>query len=176
MPTQEPLLPDVEPVDKPDRTHEEARLAFELVLEQDGLPFSAEYAAMVASGFRFREAAYVAWSIQPKALRQPPTKGELAALLGCSAGKISKMASDPRLTAMRIKFARAAYMDSLPEIVDAAIEVASTPSYKATPERANITKLLGMANDEVVVRGENDADLSQLTDAELAALLEDEGE
>lgn len=173
---QQSLIPDEEPRIQPDMTHAEEKLAFEFALRD--LPWAGVYAGMIAEGFKWREAAYVAWSIQTKEHRQPKLASELAKLLGCSADKISRLSSDPRMRAMQIKFARIAYMNALPDIVDASIEVASKPSYKSTPERNNIiNKVLALGTDTLNLRlADGDgADMSELSQEELAALLaEDE--
>lgn len=171
---QASLLPEQPSKAQQDMGHAAELRAFEAALE--GMAWAPLYAAMLAKGFKWREAAYVAWAVQTREQRQPKTKAELAQLLGCGPAKITRMASDPRLQAMQLRFAKAAYLEALPEIIAASIEVASKPSYKSTPERNQVLgKVLKMATDELQVQLVDDAtDLSQLTDAQLAAMLQDE--
>ena len=67
----------------------------------------------------------------------------------------------------------------MPEIIAASISVASQPTYKSTPERNNIiNKVLELGTDTLNLRladGDN-ADLSQLSQEELAALNTEDSE
>lgn len=172
MDEQTPLLPDA--VDsKPiqDQEHSVAKAAFELALGD--MPYGDVYASMVALGFRWREAAFVAWAVQTKEQRVPKTKKELADMLGCGASKITDMERDRRLVAMRVRFAKLVYVDALPEIIAASVEVASKPSYKATPERNNIiNKVLELGTErlQVDVAQSQAENFDELSDEELAAL------
>lgn len=172
MPEQAPLLPEVaEPIERQDRDWSVEQRQFEHVLAD--LPFGDVYAAMVKQGFRWREAAFVAWSILPKESRQPKTKQELAVLLGTSGATISGMEKDRRLIVMRLKLAQLAYVDHLPDIINASIEVASKASYKGTSERNNIiNKVLGMGTENINVQvGQGEAaNFDGMSDEELAAL------
>ncbi len=177
MPDQPSLLPSlVEPIEQPDKDWSVEQRQFEFALKD--LPFGDVYAAMIEQGFRWREAAFVAWAILPKEQRVPKTKGELGALLGCSGAKISAMEGDRRLMTMRLKFAQLAYVDHLPDIIAASVEVASKPSYKATSERNNIiNKVLGMGTEHIQVNvGQGEAaNFDEMSDEELAALAADAG-
>ena len=173
---QQSLLPEeLEGREQQDFGHSEELAAFEFALRD--LPWAHVYASMVAAGFKWREAAYVAWTVQTKENRVPESHAELATLLGCGKGKIVRLGRDPRLSAMQIKFAQLAYMQALPDIVDASIQVASNPSYKSTPERNNIiNKVLNLGTDTLNLRlADGDkGDLSELSDADLVALLKEE--
>lgn len=176
--TQPSLLPDVvDAKEQHDKDHSQEQLAFEFALKD--LPYGDVYASMIQQGFRWREAAFVAWSVAPKSQRQPATKQELAKLLGCAGSVISRFEMDRRLGVMRIKMAKLAYLDALPSIIEASIEVASKPSYKATPERNHVLgKVMQMGTDTVNVNvGQSAAqNFDGLSDEELAAMaLEESG-
>lgn len=164
---QHALIPGVDPKPQQDEGHAEERRAFEFALQE--LPFAEVYAAMVAKGYRWREAAFVAWSVLPRESRTPKTKGELAELLGCGRDKITSLEQDKRLITERLLMARLAYLEQLPDIIDASIEVAKKPSYKATPERNNIiNKVLGLGPDRVQVQAGNAGAFDELSEADLA--------
>lgn len=169
---QQSLLPDEEPREQQDFGHAEELRAFEFALRD--LPWADVYAGMLAAGFKWREAAYVAWAVQTKENRQPKTGMELAKLLGCNKNKISQMAGDPRLQAMKFKFVNIAYLDSLPDIIQASIDVASKPTYKSTPERNNIlNKILALGTDTLNLHltDSDKTDMSELSPEQLAAAI-----
>jgi hypothetical protein len=146
-----------------DVSHERAKGVFEIALGD--LPWADVYASMIAAGFRWREAAYVGWAVQPA--KNPPTKKELSELLGCSMVTLSKFASNPKLQAMQFKLSKLAYIEHLPAIIAQSVLVATTEGYKGTAERNLILKaIMGIGTDRVQVSAvEND--LSQMTNEEL---------
>lgn len=160
--------------DVADISHAAAKTAFQLALQE--LPWGEVYAEMISKGFRWREAAYVGWAVQVN--KTPATKRELATLLRCAPETITKFANDARLQAMQLRFAKLAYLEGLPSIINQSIQVASTEGYKGTAERALILKaIVGMGADRVVVDDDQSpsSELSRLTDAQLAAMAYDDG-
>jgi len=166
--TQPALISGLQSKTHQDHTHPQANKEFELLLGD--LPFAEDYAGLINEGLSWREAAVLAWQSTPEEHRQPKKKGELAKLLGCGPSVISKILKRKHINARILASARAQYLEALPDIIDAGIEVAKKPSYKSTPERNNIAKLIGLQRDELIITPGKADDLENLSMEDLEQL------
>lgn len=144
---QQPLpgMPDgIEPTAGDDQTHAASHALFSTVLGD--LAWSDTYQALLEEGWEWRKAAYIAWASLPAIGRQPATLGEFANLIGLRSTKairawrMKNKAID--LAVQRLSLG--SLIDSAPAVIEALVESASDPNYKASPDRKLYFEMTGM--------------------------------
>lgn len=143
---QQPLpgLPEVEPAAVYDQSHEYELALFSEMLGD--LAWSDTYLALREEGWEWRKAAYIAWASLPAPERQPKTISEFASIIGLSttkpirAWRMKNKAID--LAVQRLSLST--LLDHAPKVVQALVESASDPNYKAAPDRKLYFEMTGM--------------------------------
>jgi hypothetical protein len=122
-------------------------------------------------GLTVDEAAYVAWLCVPSDQREPRTKAELAAMLGHSPSWTSSVLNKrPFLLDLVTAVSKQQVIGRVPEILDAAVEVAINEGYKGHNDRKMLLTMAGLtteAQDISLTAVATTEQAAQLSDAEL---------
>lgn len=166
-------LPGVEreTADERDDSHAAERLLFEQMLGE--LPFADRYYALLAGGWGWRKASYIAWQSIPRNYRRPETMQEFASVIGLSSTKAIRewRTQNPAIDLAVAKMAQALVWERIPDAVEALMESASNAGYKHAPDRRVALEMAGLyvPRSKMVVE-ENASEPERKSDAELARL------
>lgn len=173
-----PTLPGMEgmalnPLDVAQVRSAQAKAVFEG--RHDGDPDWLLYWDLVAEGWPWRKAAYIAWAIVPRDRRAPDTEQRFAVQeLGLtSARKIREWKSDPDFIGFIRDTARNEMAAARLEIWRALMESASNPNPRNHADRKTALEILGDYRETIRVGPELPEDLSELSVAEKRARLEE---
>ena len=126
-----------------------------------------QYLNMLAGGWDWRVAVYIAWSAMPRPYRWPKTQMELAQkVLGLTSDRqiITWRLKNPAIQVMVRDVAAALVFEGLPEAFAAMAKVASTENYKGRGDRELMFKMAGILSDKTEIELSNKgADLSKLS-------------
>lgn len=124
-------------------------------------PWLEQYVYLLAGGWDWKVAVYIAWKAAPKGHRWPKTQEELAVkVLGLTSDRqISVWRSkNPAIDAMARDVAAGMVFDAVGDIFAAMIAVGSTPDYKGKGDRELLFKIVGMLSDgEVTLKAGGDS-------------------
>lgn len=106
----------------------------------------AEYDELRAEGWDWRKAAYIAWAASPTVNRWPDNQKELATLvLGLKSDRTIRKwrESDPRIDDRVGKLMVSPLFAHKRDVIDALVQVASSPDPKAHPDRRMFLEMTG---------------------------------
>ena len=153
---------------------EAARAAF---VEQKKVPgWFDEYLKLIDLGWPWRVACYMAWAAAPKISRQPTTLDELAVMLGLRSPRViyTWRAKYPAINQVVAMLQAAPLWEHRREVIEALVSVASTPDYKSFNDRKLFLELTGdyvPRSVQQTLVGQSSKDLTEMSDAELDAML-----
>lgn len=131
-------------------------------------------------GFRLDEAVFIAWCCMPSTGRQPKTRKELAEMLGfTSPGAFKRMEARADVQSAILALGKSRVLSSLPDVLNAAIEVAKSEDYKGHQDRKMLLTMAGLYSDQAnisISAPKSESEMKQLSDEELERLAEGEGE
>lgn len=166
-------LPGLDVPAKPieDQSHAAARAAFELMLAD--VPFGDSYSAIIAEGWPWRDAAYIAWKSMPKAIRQPATEEAFCELIGINRSTMQKRRrKNPMIDVRAAKGVVTAVLnESIDDVVGALVDSATDPSYKHHPDRKMFLEMTGAytpKQDVTLTPGKQEKEADTMSDDELA--------
>lgn len=164
---------DVPAQDVVDETHAAERAVFEQLLA--GVEWGADYLALLDEGWYWRDAAYIAWKSLPKKIRQPQTYSDFCEQVGISVrGMTDRRNRNKAIDARAAKGVVAfGLFDRIDDVMEALVESASDPNYKAHPDRKLFLEMAGVyvPKQAVDVKAVQDGDdLSEHSEEELARL------
>jgi len=144
----------------------------EIQYQLSGMVWGEYMAELMAAGWSWRKAAFVAWSICPPNLRAPDTKNGFALLVGVNRATVSKWASDPNLQAEIFKIRGEALANHDQAVLDALASSASNDSYKHAPDRRVFLEIRGYYTPRQNVNiapigGTGEVDYSKISEADL---------
>lgn len=143
--------------------------------DEQALDWLESVEGLTASGFTLDQACVIAWSCLPKGRRSPATQRELANMLGyTTAQPIRKMLADPAVIAAVATLGRQSILSAIPEVLAAAIDVATSEGYKGHNDRKMLLTMAGMYREETAVQIgqiQTAEQVHNLSDAELARRL-----
>lgn len=157
-----------------------AKMAFgERVGIEEGTNYYGDYLRLVEHGWPWRVAVYIAWAASPKSNRWPRTLNELAT-------QVLGLASSRRIHTWREKHPAidetVAILQAAPlfehrrDVIDALVEMARTPDYKAFNDRKLFLEMTGDYTPKSKLEvGKSAETLEELSDAELQAWLGEGG-
>lgn len=126
-----------------------------------------EYYQLLAGGWDWRIACYIAWKATPKAYRWPANQEQLARdVLGLTSDRQISVwrAKNPAIDAMVQDVGASRVLDRVADAIEAMTEVASTPNYKGKGDRELMFRMAGLLKDEVEITDKTGLpDLSKLT-------------
>lgn len=168
-------LPGIEAdANQVDQQHSADRALFELMLGD--LAWADTYLALMDEGWEWRKAAYIAWASLPASTRQPTTIGAFAQVIGLRttkpirAWRLKNKAIDLAVQ----KLSLGSLLDDAPAVINALVESASDPNYKAAPDRKLFFEMTGMyvprSKVGVGIEPADETDMSNLSREELARL------
>jgi len=173
---------DIEPVSIIDIQHTEEKRLFEHMLGE--LSWAGTYQALLAEGWGWRKAAYIAWAAVPADRRVPKNivagvdgQPGFANIIGLRDGSsISKWRlQNPAIDLAVRKLQMSLLNEATPDIMDALIESAATPSYKNAPDRKLALEMAGLYTPKSTVGLFHDAqqetaDVERTDESDLARL------
>lgn len=173
-------LIEVDDVEVVDHSHEAALVVFDELYK--ALPGYDHFRALMQMGWKWRQAAYIAWaSVSPKE-REPETLGELALMLGLKTTNAIALwrRNNPAIDAMVSRSSAMRLMGRVADVDDALLESATDPSYRNKGDRELFYLRTGIIvpQSKIGVSIETDADKSLLeasSDAELLQLALEQG-
>lgn len=117
-----------------------------------------------------RQAVYMAWLLQPKDMRDPPTKTKMAERLGVTIQTLLSYERDPDFSQLvRERLSQSFRTDRLPHLFDSLYQTATNPDNPRQVQAARtLLEWFGRTSE---VQGE----LADLTDEELERLAETVG-
>lgn len=155
-----------------------------MVGEREVLPRWMElYQKLLEGGWRWEVAVYIAWRSMPRKYRYPETQEELATkCLGLSSDRaIAKWRKgnpfiDEYITILQGELV----FDAVPDVLNAAVEVASTPDYKGNADRKLVLEMAGRYTPSSKITAEmakklvnsKPEDMDELSDEELRRIEE----
>ena len=158
--------------------------------EMDG--WHRDYVRLREQGWPWRIAAYIAWAASPKRGRWPGTLRELAnEVLGLRSSRVihTWRKKHPAIDTVVAMLQAAPLFEHRRDVINALIEMATTPDYKAFNDRKLFLEMIGdyVPKSQLNLKGASKAnDLSELSDDELdllageiasrRILLEDDGD
>jgi hypothetical protein len=157
---------------------EAARQAFEsqpALLEEDG-GWKREYVRLREQGWPWRIACYIAWAASPRQGRWPETLSKLATdVLGLRGPRTihTWRKKHPSLDAVVAMLQAAPLFEHRRDVINALIQMATTPDYKAFNDRKLFLEMIGdyVPKSQLSLKNSGKAnDLSELSDAELDLL------
>ena len=136
------------------------------------------YKRLVEGGWKWRVAVYIAWSAQPKKYRWPTTQEELAIqCLGLTSDRViaTWRKRNPSIDETISMLQGSIIFDSLPDALNAMVEVATESDYKGHQDRKLMFEMAGVYTPSSKITAEmakrlvNSApdDLEDLSDEEL---------
>ena len=136
-----------------------------------------QYTTLLAGGWSWKVAVYIAWKAQPKAHRWPENQDELATkILGLTSDRqisVWRM-KNPAINAMVHDLAAGMVFDALGDAFAAMVAVASDEDYKGKGDRELMFKLAGILSDKSEISlkagGEGKELLKNLSFGELLTL------
>jgi len=134
-----------------------------------------DYVQLLAEGWSWRQAVYMLWASQPKAIRQPKTELELATeVLGLASARLIRQwkQDNPAMETIIRKLQITTLGKARAEVLDALIESATTPSYRNYRDRELFLKITGdyVPRERVDVGTADAGELAAMDANELAAL------
>lgn len=111
-----------------------------------------EYLQLLAGGWDWRVAVYIAWKATPKKYRWPDSQEELATqVLGLTSDRVISAwrAKNPAIDAMVQDVGSARVLDRLSDSIEAMLEVAAKPDYKGRGDRELHFKLAGVLSEQI---------------------------
>lgn len=111
-----------------------------------------EYLQLLAGGWDWRIAVYIAWKATPKKYRWPESQEELATqVLGLTSDRVISTwrAKNPAIDAMVQDVGSARVLDRLSDSIEAMLEVAAKPDYKSRGDRELHFKLAGVLSEQI---------------------------
>lgn len=136
------------------------------------------YKRLVEGGWKWRVAVYIAWSAQPKKYRWPSTQEELAVqCLGLTTDRAiaTWRKRNPSIDETISMLQGSIIFDSLPDALNAMVEVATESDYKGHQDRKLMFEMAGVYTPSSKITAEmakrlvnsNPDDLEDLSDEEL---------
>lgn len=126
-----------------------------------------EYLQLLAGGWDWRVAVYIAWKATPKKYRWPESQEELATeVLGLSSDRVISAwrAKNPAIDAMVQDVGSARVLDRLSDSIEAMLEVAAMPNYKGRGDRELHFKLAGVLSEQIDINDKSGLpDLTKLS-------------
>lgn len=163
---------DIEPIDIIDTQHTEEKQLFELMLGD--YAWAGTYQALLAEGWAWRKAAYIAWAAVPADRRVPKNivtgvdgQPGFANIIGLRDGSsISKWRlQNPAIDLSVRKLQMSLLSEATPAIMDALIKSASTDSYKNAPDRKLALEIAGVYTPKSIM-GLHDASAGEQASTE----------
>jgi hypothetical protein len=135
-----------------------AREAFERLLGErpDLLPLADGFLNLLAQGWDWRKALYIAWARLPRRARWPATINELAGVMGLrSARTIRKWrAQDAEIDRLAVEEMVARAGERTADVLEALAELASTADYKNTRAMELYLRIYGVYTPEQTVHAD----------------------
>lgn len=129
-----------------------AKTTFEAGEELPG--WYGEYEELLAAGWPFRVAMYIAWAATPKAGRKPKSLGELASVMGLNSPRAihSWRSKNPAIDQVVTMLQGRPLFEARADAIQALVESASNPAYRNAADRRLFFQLVGdLAEDATAV-------------------------
>jgi hypothetical protein len=120
---------------------------FEGALLDEGMltPLAEGYHTLLAKGWKWRKALYIAWARLPRAGRWPETQGELASVMGLKSARAIRTwrAKNPEIERLIKDAVVGRVLERAGDVMEAAFESA-TGDYKGFRDRQMLLEIMGV--------------------------------